>query len=206
MLRTLYTLHASARFVCKVITRFLGVYSRSSAFQDLKDSLQPFIDLVYFICPAAHSRVGVGLGLGWGWVGLGWEGKAREEFCKVLSQRQSAANYPDPTSTSSIDCIPLQRRSGIHSIYRRFLCRPFGRDSQYIHIYWVFAKNKGETASLCSVQTMHDVHRGRLNVCVPVRRTVFLKKKGTSNWKRDAAQSNLWHIISSGELLQRGDS
>ena len=41
--------------------------------------------------------VGVGLGLGLGWVGLGWE-----DYCKVLSQRQSAANHPDPTSTSSI--------------------------------------------------------------------------------------------------------
>ena len=77
-------------FLCTIITQFLGVYSRSSAFQDLKDSLQPFIDSGLFHIPSSLQQgwcwvVGVGLGLGW--VGLG-----REDYCKVLSQRQSAAN------------------------------------------------------------------------------------------------------------------
>ena len=48
-----------------------------------------------------------------------------------------------------------------------------------------------DAASLYSVHTHYDVHGGRLNVCVPVRRTVFFKKIGTSNWKRDTTQSNL---------------
>ena len=118
-------LHASARFVCKYdyySIRFLSVYSRSSAFRDLKDSLHPFIDLIYFIYmyPAAYSRVGVGL---WGWVGFGWR-----RLRNVLSQRQCAANYPDPTSSSSITARPIQRCSGIYSIYRQVVCRPFGRD------------------------------------------------------------------------------